>query len=146
MHIILIIALLLLPPFPGGPTLSVPVTVTMQNEGGTKLPATGWATYYADGLFPGVVRNQLRYENIQPDTCPQCVGYAAMTWPEDLDRVVCLLTEDGRKYGPIWIVDSAAGQHRQALIDSGWIIDLQFSVWRELGFPNAPTLVTVTAC
>ena len=141
---------LLLPAFPGVPTLGVPVTVeapiARQAVGGTLLPARGWATYYGEGLFAGVVRNQLRYANIQPDTCPQCKGYAAMLWPEDIDRVVCLLTEDGREFGPLWVVDVAAGHHRQALIDGGWVIDLQWKVWQELGFWNGPTMVTVKDC
>jgi len=141
---------LLLPPFPGVPTLSVSVPapiVQTETHGGTRLPATGWATYYGDGIFEQVLANQLRYDNIQPDTCPACVGNAAMLWPEDLDRIVCLLTEDGREYGPLWVVDSAASQHRQALIDSGWVVDLEKRVHQDvLGLPNAPTLVTVTGC
>ena len=55
------------------------------------------------------------------------------------------IVEGGRVYR-LWVVDSAAGHHRQALIADGWLIDLQRSVWDELGFWNAPTLVTVTEC
>lgn len=126
---------LLLPVPPLGPTLGSS-HVTM-----TQLPATGLATYYSDGLFPQVVRNQIRNGNIQPNACPECLGYAAMLWPGDLGRAVCV-----NDYGPLEVVDSAAGHHRQSLIDKGWVIDLQWNVWQELGFPNDEVLVTVTDC
>ena len=155
----LLIAVLLSLPIPTPPlgaTMGTgriqPVTQTIAvagDSGGsgattTQLPATGWATYYGRGIFPGVVERQIGWSNIQPDTCPDCLGYAAMLWPGDLDRIVCIV-EGGRVYR-LWVVDSAAGHHRQALIADGWLIDLQRSVWDELGFWNAPTLVTVTEC
>lgn len=110
----------------------------------TQLPATGKATYYNDGLFPGVVERQIGWGNIEPDTCPDCDGYAAMLWPDDLDRVVCV-EANGRVFR-LWVVDSAAGHHRQGLIDDGWIIDIQRSVWLDMGFWNAPVTVTVEEC
>lgn len=117
-----------------------------QGEQRTELPASGLATYYGDGVFPGVVRNQIRYGNLTEDGCPECIGLVALLWPGDLDRVVCIATEQGQ-YGPLWVVDSAAGQHRQALIEGEWVVDIQRSVWKELGFWDAPMPnVTVEEC
>lgn len=107
----------------------------------TTLPATGLATYYSPGVFEKVIKNQLRYGNIQPDACPDCVGYAALLWPADVGRVVCV-----NGYGPLLVVDNASNAHRPGLIARGWIVDIQWEVWQELGFPNAPTLITVAEC
>jgi len=49
-------------------------------------------------------------------------------------------------YGPLLVVDNAAAHHRQALIDRGWVVDLQWEVWQELGFWNAPTMVQMEVC
>jgi len=107
----------------------------------TKLPARGWATYYGDGIFARVVQNQIRNGNIDEDGCRECIGYAAMLWPDDLGRTVCV-----NGYGPLWVVDSAAEGDRQALIDKGWLIDIDWNTWTALGFWNGPTLVTVSEC
>lgn len=140
---LILTATLSLPIPPFVPTLDVP-QATEQPEDGTQLPATGKATYYGDGIFLGVVERQIGWGNIEADTCPDCDGYAAMLWPADLDRVVCV-EANGRVFR-LWVVDSAAGHHRQALIDDGWVIDLQRSVWLDMGFWNAPTVVTVEVC
>lgn len=143
---LILTATLSLPIPPIVPTLgtSTQHTVVADTATMTRLPATGKATYYGAGIFPGVVERQIKWGNIEPDTCPDCDGYAAMLWPADLDRVVCV-EANGRVFR-LWVVDSAAGHHRQALIDDGWVIDLQRAVWLEMGFWNAPTMVTVEDC
>lgn len=106
----------------------------------TTLPAVGYATYYSPGIFEKVVKNQLRWGAIQADGCPDCDGYAAMLWPSDVGRVVCV---EGLR---LWVVDNAADKHRAGLIKRGWLIDVDRQTWAALGFPNAPTMVSVTDC
>ena len=138
---LLLAALIAFPIPPLGATLdsSMPAPVISEMET-TQLPASGLATYYAEGVFETVIRNQIAYGNIQPGDCPQCVGYAAMLWPDDVGRTVCV---QGLR---LLVVDVAAGHHRAGLIAKGWVIDLQWEVWQALGYPNAPTKTTVTEC
>lgn len=103
----------------------------------TELPAVGLATYYNPGVFETVLRNR----GIAPDACADCIGWAALLWPGDMSRTVCV-----NGYGPLLVVDIAAAHHRAGLIAKNWIVDIDPDSWRELGFPNAPTLTTVTNC
>jgi hypothetical protein len=104
----------------------------------TLFPATGLATYYNPGVFEIVLKTR----GLSPDGCPECVGYAAMLWEEDMGKTVCV---DG--YGPLWVVDVAAPQHRAARIAQGWIIDVDPDTFhQEMGWPNAPTMTTVEDC
>ena len=140
--ILLLAALLVWPVPPLGATLgdgtptpyhsTVSATATQQ----TILPAIGLATYYNSGVFEKV----LAVRGLPADGCPDCDGYAALLWPEDLGRFVCV---QGLR---LWVVDSAAEHHGQALIEKGWIVDLDRETWRTLGFPDTPTLVFVTEC
>lgn len=93
------------------------------------------------GIFEKVIANRERWGQIDRDDCPECVGYAAMLWPEDLGRTVCV---DG--HGPLLVVDMAAAHHRAGLIAKGWIIDVDRQTWLELEFMDTPTMVTVTNC
>lgn len=108
---------------------------------GTQLPASGLATYYNPGIFEQVIANRERWGQINRDDCPKCVGYAALLWPADLGRMVCV---DG--FGPLLVVDMAAAHHRAGLIAKGWVIDLDWPVWEALGYPNRPAIVTVEVC
>lgn len=83
----------------------------------------------------------MAWGHIAPDECPECVGYAAMLYPSDIGRRVCV-----NGYGPLLVVDTAAAHHRQKLIDSGWVIDLDKTIWDSLGFPERPVAVTVEEC
>lgn len=108
-------------------------------------PVTGWATYYNPGVMQQVVENRIAWGQIASDECPDCVGYAAMLYPSDLGRTVCV-TESGRTFGPFLVVDAAAGHHRAKLIADGWIIDLDRPIWDAMGLPEKPTIVTVEDC
>ena len=152
---LLSIAFTLLPPVPLGATMAVSGTIappsTATKE--TQLPITGWATYYSSGVFAKVVATRERWgsyagdcpECLSKDQCPECIGYVAMLWPGDLKRQVCL-DVDGFPFGPFLVADNAANHHRQALIDDGWAIDLDYPIWKELGFWNGPTEVIVIEC
>jgi len=136
---IILAVLLLFPVPPLGPTLGsgtpnrAPVASAAMR---TTLPATGLATYYNAGVFERV----LAVRGIAEDACPDCDGYAAMLYVGDLGRVVCV--GDLR----LLVVDVAADHHRAGLIADGWIVDLQWEVWQALGYPNAPTMTTVSEC
>ncbi len=143
-----ILAILLAFPVPPiGPTLGTtptqtpePTLVVMTKEqSGTQtvFPARGLATYYNPGVFEIVLDTR----SLPVDGCPECVGYAAMLWPDDMGKKVCV---DG--YGPLWVVDVAAPQHRPARIADGWIIDVDPDTFWKMGWPNAPTMTTVEEC
>lgn len=157
-----ILSVLLSLPFPAPPltpTLGIgrimPVAQSKPAEAatgglGTKLPVTGFATYYGKGIFPKVVANRIRWGHITEDQCPECIGYAAMLWPNDIGRVVCIEIDDAVTgtwlFGPLLVVDSAAAHHRKTLIDGDWVIDLDYPLWKALRFWNAPTQVIVKDC
>jgi len=146
MSMLALVIILGLPVPPLGPTMEGivrPPVVEHVNK--TELPASGEATYYHDSVFSMVVRNQIKYGNIEPGTCEDCDGYAAMLWPGDLNRIVCVYTK-GVMYR-LWVVDSASGRDRPGLIDRGWVIDIQRSIWKEMGFWDAPVKnVVVKEC
>lgn len=106
----------------------------------TQLPATGLATYYNAGIFERVVRNQVANGSLRPDACPDCVGYAALLWPSDVGRVVCV---QGLR---LLVVDNAADAHRPGLIKRDWLIDVDRATWLRLGWKDTPTLTTVAEC
>lgn len=144
MTALLLACLIALPLPPLGATLGSGTSyrsVVASTATRTELPATGLATYYNSGVFEVVVRNQIANGSIQPDACPQCIGFAALLWPGDLGRTVCV-----NGYGPLWVVDNAADHHRAGLQRGGWIVDIDPETWAELGFLNAPTLTTVSEC
>lgn len=107
---------------------------------GTPEMQEGLATYYSAGVFERVVKNR---GNIEP--CGDCVGYAAMLYPADMNKRVCVEYK-GRHSGRLQVVDVAAAHHRQALIDKGWIVDLDRDVWLGLGLPERPTTVKMWEC
>jgi hypothetical protein len=136
---LILAALFLWPVPPLGPTLGsgTPYHNVVANQATmTALPATGLATYYSPGVFERV----LAVRGIAPDACPDCDGWAAMLHAGDMGRVVCV---EGLR---LLVVDVAADHHRPGLIAKGWVIDIQWEVWQALGYPNAPTPVTVTEC
>lgn len=138
MKTIILAALLSFPIPPIGATLGTtpyhaPVSSAATR---TELPATGLATYYAPGVFQRVLATR----GISPDACPDCDGFAAMLWPADLGRIVCI---EGLR---LLVVDVAASHHRQALIERDWVADIDPDAWDALGWPNAPVLTTVTSC
>lgn len=138
---ILLAALLAFPLPPMIPTLGsgTPTPVISKMET-TQLPASGLATFYSAGVFERVVKNQIANGSIQPDACPQCVGWAAMLWPGDVGRVVCV---EGLR---LWVVDVAAAHHRAGLQRRGWVIDIDRASWLALGQLDTPTLTTVEEC
>ena len=138
----IILALLLQMPIPPlGPTLETPPERTTAPLHCESVPLIGISTYYGKGLFAGVVANRVRWGQIAEDECPECLGYAAML---DADTIGARVWVDG--FGPLLVVDNAAAHHRQGLIDRGWVVDLQWEVWQELGFWNAPTMVQMEVC
>jgi len=143
--IVFIITLILAFPVPPlGPTLGrSPID---RPDYKTVLPITGVATYYNDGIFLEVVENMIRWNRIARDECSECLGYVAMLWSSDIGRRVCVDIGD-RVMGPYLIVDSAAKKDQNRLIDRGWVIDVQYSVWFDSWmFPNDEVRVTVQEC
>ncbi len=139
-HIILA-ALLAFPLPPLGATMGstpyyAPVSTTATR---TELPATGLATFYNPGVFQQVLATR----GLPADACTSQghVGCVAMLHEADQGRTVCI-----NGYGPLLVVDSAASHHRDALVAKGWVIDIDPDAWDALGFPAAPTSVTVTSC
>lgn len=132
-------ALLLWPVPPMIPTLGsgTPYHAPAASVTQTTLPTTGWATFYNPGVFERV----LKVRGLTADGCPDCIGYAALLWPGDMGRTVCI-----NGYGPLWVVDVAANHHRPGLIAKGWIVDIDPDSWQVLNYPNAPTLTTVSEC
>lgn len=116
----------------------------------TQLPITGKATRYAPGLMSRVIKNQIGYGNIPADPCPGCIGFVAMRWPADLNRIVCIRdTQNNQEFlfGPYYVVDSAQARHVQELIDGDWVIDMSYKSFVELGFPtNNTRIVVVEEC
>lgn len=133
---------MLLPTPPMTPTLGIPTpTPVVYRSEMTQLPATGLATYYSTGVFDIVLRTR----GLPADTCTSQgrKGCVAMLYEADQGREVC--TEvNGEIYGPYIVADMASDRDRPGLIDDGWKIDIQQSVWLEMGFWDAPTMVTVT--
>ena len=141
---ILLALALVFPPFPGVPTLDVPMTPV--SHGGTILPVTGEATYYGRGIFDSVVLNRVRWGQIRLDECSTCLGYVAMLWPADIGRRVCVDTGNGI-FGPYLVADTAADVDRQMLLDRGWVLDVMWRVWfNDWHFPRKPMSVTVMEC
>lgn len=135
---IILAALLSFPIPPLGATMgTTPYHAPIPNAATrTELPATGLATYYAEGVFQRVLTTR----GIQPDACPDCDGFAAMLLPGDMGRVVCI---EGLH---LLVVDVAASHHREALVVKGWLIDVDRETWLALGWQDTPTLTTVTSC
>ena len=111
----------------------------------TQLPVTGEATYYGRGIFKRVIRNRIRWGHIAEGDCPECIGYVAMIWFNDIGRRVCLEV-DGFVFGPYLVIDNAARHDRQGLIDRDWVIDLEYETWKAFEFWNAPVQITVREC
>jgi len=116
------------------------------DRSGTILPTTGWATFYSAGVFDTVLRNQIRYGNVEPNACPECLGYVALLWPDDLGRTVCVEV-NGETFGPYLVADAASGRDRPGLIADGWVLDAQYTVWfDQWNLPRNPTRITVIEC
>ena len=79
---------------------------------------SGLATFYADGVFGQVIRNR---DLAVP---PGVIGFAAMLTPERIGSLVWIRWPDGSTDGPYLVADCATAGHRAALIERGWIIDV----------------------
>lgn len=110
----------------------------------TELPATGWATFYNNGVFETVLRNR----GLPADACVSQgrVGCVAMLWEKDQGREICAVV-NGEVYGPYIVVDMASDRDRPGLIADGWVLDVQYEVWFEQwNLPRAPTVIAVIEC
>ena len=113
-------------------SLALLITTTLTNP-----PRTGQATYYNPSIFDLV----WQYRSTYMEPCDECVGFIALLDAKDMGRQVWV-EHEGDLYGPYYVVDCAAPQHRRALANRGWVADLEWELAQELDM-RGPIDVTI---
>jgi len=75
------------------------------------------------------------------EPCKECIGYIALLDPRDIGETVWV-EHDNDVYGPYYSIDCASTQHRQYLVNRGWVADLEWELAQELDM-NGPITVTI---
>ncbi len=105
----------------------------------TRLPARGFATYYAPGVMEDVARYREQVGDVSP--CPDCIGDIAMMRAGDVGRKVYLVYQ-GHIQGPFRVVDCSTERDFWPNILSGHIVEVPHWLAMQWGM-TGPVEVTV---